>query len=370
MITYVIPTRNRPEGLHETLSAIERLGSHAACGGAEIIVVDNASDVAIKLPKALSSGVPIDLLRRSYNEGASARNFAAMHADPSSDWIVMLDDDSNPLDLSFAPLLHRQPADVGAVSADIFLGADERTIAGREQGGLPEVFIGCGVAVRRSLYVGLGGYERAFNYYAEEYDLAAKMMLAGYRIVFEPRFRVLHRKVTAGRDMNTILGRLVRNNGWVIQRYAPENERREQLRAMRTRYRAIATKENALPGFASGLRELSGTIQAQRRTPMPRDLWRRFTGAAAARDGLAWNLSLRGVRTAAIVSPGKNVEVIRSILAELGIVEVGEKQAEALVIGTLSPGPMLDAMAARASDPRVVMPWRMNEIGAQSRRAA
>lgn len=359
MITYVIPTRNRPGVLRETLDAIERLGDHSACGGAEIIVVDNASDAATKLPKTLRSGVPIDVLRRTTNEGAAARNFAAMHADPASDWIVMLDDDSSPLDLSFATTLARQAADVGAVSADIFLGANETSITGREQGGLPEVFIGCGVAVRRSLFVALGGYDRAFNYYAEEYDLAARMMLAGFRIVFDRRFRVLHRKVTTGRDMNTILGRLVRNNGWVIQRYAPEAERREQLRAMRKRYRAIAAKENAMAGFAAGLRELQQTIRVRRRTPMTRDLWRRFTGATAARDGLAWNLSLRGVRTAAIVNEGKNADVIRAVLKELGIAEMGERQAEAIVIGTLSPGPMLDGMEAWARDPRVVMPWRV-----------
>ncbi len=358
MITYIIPTRDRPEVLRQTLRAIENLGEHAACGGAEVIVADNASAMPLKLPAVLRSGVRVDLVRRLTNEGAAARNVAALHADPASDWLVMLDDDSQPVDLGFAEVLKRQPRDVGAVSADIFLGQNPGAITGREQGGLPEVFIGCGVAVRRGLFVALRGYDHAFNYYAEEYDLAARMMLAGYRVAFEPAFRVLHRKVTAGRDMNTILGRLVRNNGWVIERYAPEDVRREQLRAMRRRYRVIAAKEDAMSGFAAGLRELARTLGHQEQTPMTRDLWRRFTGAAAAREGLAWSLSLRGVRTAAVVHPGKNVEVVRSVLAELGIIEVGEQQAEALVIGTLSPGPMLDAMEKRAQDPRVVMPWR------------
>jgi GT2 family glycosyltransferase len=357
MITYVIPTRNRPEVLRETLRGIEALGDHARAGGAEIIVVDNASEPAAKVSKALASGVAIDLVRRTHNEGAAARNVAALHADPASDWLVMLDDDSHPLDLNFVESLHRQPRDVGAVSADIFLGSSSQLITGREQGGLPEVFIGCGVAIRRSLFVALSGYDHRFNYYAEEYDLAARMLLAGYRVVFDQSFRVLHRKVTPGRDMNTILGRLVRNNGWVMQRYAPEAVRREQLRMMRRRYRRIAEKENAVAGFAAGLRELRSTLAEQERTPMSADLWRRFTGLAAAREALAWNLSLRGVRTAALIAEGKNAAEIRAVMRELGIVEVSANHAEALVIGTLSPGPMLDASSRFAHDSRVVVPW-------------
>ncbi|MGH7242247.1 MAG: glycosyltransferase family 2 protein [Phycisphaerales bacterium] len=367
MISYIIPTRNRPEVLRETLCGIEALGGHA--GGAEIIVVDNASEPSARVPQALANGVTIDLVRRTQNEGAAARNVAVLHADPASDWVVMLDDDSHPLDLGFVESLRRQPRDVGAVSADIFLGSSREAITGREQGGLPEVFIGCGVAIRRSLFVALRGYDHRFNYYAEEYDLAARILLAGYRVVFDPAFRVLHRKVTAGRDMNTILGRLVRNNGWVMQRYAPEPVRREQIRVTRQRYRSIAEKENAVEGFALGLRELARTIGEQPRTPMSEEIWRRFTGQAAAREGLSWNLSLRGVRTAALIAEGKNAGEIRAALRELGIVEVLADHAEALVVGTLSPGPMLDAKQRLGHDPRVVVPWRVSEF-VSARKAA
>ncbi|MBX3379840.1 MAG: glycosyltransferase [Phycisphaeraceae bacterium] len=370
MITYVVPTRNRPDVLRETLRGIEALGDHARSGGAEVIVVDNASEPAANVPRALANGVTIDLVRRTQNEGASARNFAALHADPASDWIVMLDDDSYPLDLNFVESLQGQPRDVGAVSADIFLGASPEAITGREQGGLPEVFIGCGVAIRRSLFVALGGYDHRFNYYAEEYDLAARILLAGYRVVFDQSFRVLHRKVTTGRDMNTILSRLVRNNGWVMQRYAPEPVRREQIRSMRQRYRQIAEMENALSGFSIGLRELARTIGRQPRTPMSMELWKRFTGRAAVREGLAWNLALRGVRSAALVEEGKNAPEIRAAMCELGIAEVPPDRAEALVVGTLSPGPMLDAQERLAHDPRVVTPWRVGNQASALPRAA
>src|SRR6185295_878373 len=44
MLSYIIPTRNRPLRLKQTLTALESLGSHEHLGGAEVIVIDNASD--------------------------------------------------------------------------------------------------------------------------------------------------------------------------------------------------------------------------------------------------------------------------------------------------------------------------------------
>src|SRR5437868_5875051 len=167
MISYVLPTRNRPERLKQTLRAIATLGDHACCGGAEVVVVDNASTERLILPARLESGVAVKSLLRKTNEGAAARNAGVAASDPSSEWIVMLDDDSYPDDTEFMARLAAQPADVGAVSADIWLSAKRDKQAVRESGGLPEVFIGCGVAIRRKLFVELGGYDASFNYYVE-----------------------------------------------------------------------------------------------------------------------------------------------------------------------------------------------------------
>jgi hypothetical protein len=288
----------------------------------------------------------------------------------------MLDDDSYPCDTGFIRRLMKAPAEVAAVSADIYLPGHAR----RESGGLPEVFIGCGVAIRREVFLRLSGYDPSFNYYAEEYDLAARMILAGYRVAFDPWFRVEHHKVASGRDMNTILSRLVRNNGWVMQRYAPEELRREQVRDQRRRYRAIAAKEFATRGFAEGLLELRRTNREQKRTPMPRHLFDRFTGLSYARDALAIAYRDKPFKTAAIVDEGKNGWVVRKALAELGVRVIDENpyyfkrpsqhsalstehSPDALVIGTMSPGPMLDAWERRTlatpagAKQRLIAPW-------------
>ncbi len=364
MITYVIPTRDRPERLALTLSMLGQLRGHGPRGEGEVpgevIVIDNASRFPPTPPERLANGLSVRLICRASNEGAASRNVGVRESNERSEWVVMLDDDSYPVDTGFIRRLQRAPADVAAVSADIYLPGLSR----RESGGLPEVFIGCGVAIRRSVFLALGGYDAGFGYYAEEYDLAARMILAGHRVAFDPWFRVEHHKVAAGRDVDTIMARLVRNNGWVMQRYAPEGLRRGQIREQRRRYRAISRHENAMSGFARGLVELRRTIRGQARTPMSADQFDRFTGLAYAREALGEAWRSARFRTAALVDEGKNGWVVRRALAELGVSIVEEsREPEAIVVGTMSPGPMLDSFERRTllnpsgSPRRVLAPW-------------
>lgn len=355
MITYIIPTRDRPERLLQTLEALALLGDHANFGGAQVIVVDNASRRTPTVPRALNPGVSVRLIALGQNMGAASRTIAAMASDPICEWLVMLDDDSAPRDGAFIPLLYKQPSDVAAVSADVFLPR----LGSREAGGLPEVFIGCGVAIRRHIYLELGGYDPTFNYYAEEYDLSARILLAGLRTVFEPAFRVDHYKDTLNRDMDLIVSRLVRNNGWVMQRYAPEDRRRAELREIRRRYRRVGQNENATSGFTRGLLELRRTIRAQRRTPMPAPLFDRFTGLYHAREAIGEAHRQRPFKSAALIEEGKNAWAVKEALSELGVRLTPADTADALVIGTMSPGPMLDAYKrlVAISSTRLIAPW-------------
>ncbi len=296
------------------------------------------------------------VVRRSRNEGAAARNIGAARA--RGRWLMMLDDDSAPTDTGFVEALEAASPGVAAVCAEIRLPGGRR-----EAGGLPEVFVGCGVAIRRGPFLRLGGYDAAFDYYAEEYDLAARLLLAGWRIDHDHRFRVEHRKVTAGRDLGAILHRLVRNNGWVEQRYAPERVRERAVDHVIARYGAIAEKEGARAGYEAGLAELRATVRRQPRREMSQRLYERFTGQAAARRHLAGALERLGAARVAVVEPGKHAWVVGRVLAELGAVEAPVGEADALIVGTLSPGPMLDAaerLAAGGSTRLPILtPWRI-----------
>ena len=343
VISYILPTHNRPDRLAKTLTCIGRLcaDDHVALDDAELVVVDNASDSPPSIPDDLDNGLPVRALRLPSNRGAAARNVAAEQA--RGDWLIMLDDDSYPLDTNFIQVLNEAPSDVAAIGADIVLPNGRR-----EAGGLPEVFVGCGAAIRRQAFLDAGGYDSTFAYYAEEYDLSAKLLLAGHRVVHDNRFRVKHEKVSAGRDMNVILKHLVRNNAWIMQRYAPPEYRIALLHETIVRYGRIAEIESAQTGYLEGLAELFSTLQDQPQTPMPQPLFDRFTGLAHARQTFRESPLVTKHTQVTIVDEGKNAWAVRQALREVGAIIVDEdSDAQLFVIGTLSPGPMLDAYERR-----------------------
>ncbi|MBX9736385.1 MAG: hypothetical protein K2X32_05615, partial [Phycisphaerales bacterium] len=232
------------------------------------------------------------------------------------------------------------------------------------------VIVGCGALIRRDVFLSVGGYDASFDYYAEEYDLCAKLLLAGWCVGFDRRFRVLHEKSASNRDMGRILRRLIRNNAIVAMRYAPASELRSELSALVSRYFRIARKEHALRGYALGVAETLARVPDLSRREMPQELWDRFTGLAAARARID-----RAIHDAsgpdafgpvAIVSPGKNAGVITSALLERGIQIIDNTAtARTLFIGTFSPGPMLDAIdAAQRNFPghRVLSPWDVGPV--------
>ncbi len=373
-ISYLLPTRNRPGALCQTLAALGALPyeRHEAAGGAEVIVVDNASRPPVKLPDKLDNDLPLRCVRLDSNRGAAARNRGA--AEARGEWLVMLDDDSYPLDTGHLAVLEEAPADVAAIGAEILLAEGTH-----EVGGLPEVIVGCGAAIRRDAFLEVGGYDAGFHYYAEEYDLCAKLLLAGARVRHDLRFRVRHGKVPQRRDMNVILRNLVRNNGWIIQRYAPRHRREQALCEVIARYGDIAMKENAAWGYAQGMTELRRTQDEQPSRPMSEALFDRFTGLAHVRAELAGHPDLVGRVRVALVDEGKHAGIARQALREVGAkFAADEAAADVLVIGTLSPGPMLDALEMRRAEVRpVLLPWQpstareaaLSAIGPQLRKA-
>ena len=368
MLSYIIPTRDRAEDLARTLSAIGMIDHTQAFdyfGGVEVIVVDNASRHVPIVPTKLRGGIPVRALFRASNEGAAARNVAASSASGRSGnprhWLVMLDDDSAPLDGGHFEAIASAPEDVAAIGAEVFIPSKGTGVA-RESGGLPEVFIGCGAAIRRSVFLEMGGYDASFGYYAEEYDLCARLLLGGWRVTWDRRFRVMHQKVERGRDMNTIVRHLVRNNVCVAQRYAPEAVAFDEIDATIERYLKIAQKEHAIAGFDAGLLDLQAMISSQPRREMPMGLWERFTGLSAASVHLERE-ARQGVDRVAFHEPpsAKGAGLVRRAAQHAGIEIVEPGRGErAVLIGTLSPGPMLDAAArVEADGARAVQAWSL-----------
>ena len=352
MFSYIIATRNRTDELLITLRQIGRLHSAADAPLAQVVIADNASNDPVTHATAeqtlaeAGDRVCVRVIHLDENYGASARNIAAEAADTRCRWLIMLDDDSAPTSLGFLTAMSTAADDVAAVAAEIFLPS-LKGAARRENGGLPEVFIGCGVALRRDVFTRLGGYDEDFGYYVEEYDLAAKIIAAGYRTVLDRRFSVLHRKVAGNRDMNMILERLVRNNILVAVRHAPAAELIRAIGDPITRYARIAVKEQAFGGYVRGLWLALRALANQKRSPLNHSGWERLTGLAAARVVVSRLIS-EGHRTVKLIAEGKNGWAVRAAMREQGVSEARPEAGLhiACLVATLSPGPMWDAAEA------------------------
>jgi GT2 family glycosyltransferase len=59
---------------------------------------------------------------------------------------------------------------------------------------------GAAMLVRRSAFEHVGGFDESFFLYAEESDLATRLRRQGWRILFEPSARVVHRGGASGGD--------------------------------------------------------------------------------------------------------------------------------------------------------------------------
>ncbi|MDF1808584.1 MAG: glycosyltransferase [Phycisphaerales bacterium] len=343
-ISFVIPTRDRTPELEYSLHELGQIPAKNLGDHPELILIDNASKTPICCPDALPNGIRVVCIRLESNMGAGARNIGVEHA--QGDWVIMLDDDSHlrkDSDLSCLDLLDKG---VAALGGEIWL--PDRS---HEAGGLTEVVVGCGCAIRRNAYLAVGGYDNSFGYYAEEYDLCAKLIAAGYEVRHSKQLQFEHRKSSFGRDMNEILFRLVRNNGWVIQRYSPEHCREQSLESMKRRYKKVAAIENAVEGYERGLSELDETILDERKSTLSEKQWARFTGSQVVEQGLDELKRKSDFHSIQIVGKpnGKGLETILQIVDKLGFNLISSdvrfvKQTTIQVVGTLSPGPIADTL--------------------------
>lgn len=346
-ISYVTCTRNRATELADTIRTLDDL-HRGRPEPVEFVIADNGSDVPVResLPE---TDVPVRVVRLPENIGAAARNHAAERA--QHDWLVMLDDDSAPKDLGHLDVLARTHEDTAVVTADITLPDGSR-----ERGGLPEVLVGCGAAVRKRAYLDAGGYDPSFFFAAEEPDLCARIIANGWRVEPSPHFRVLHHKTSTNRDLNRMIRLLTRNQGVIVERTTPAYDRSFLRRDHIRRCAWIASNENATEGFRQGLAELRSIRHTLKREPLTRAHYERYVGLHHAREAIHQTR----FDTACVVHEGKHAWAIRRALAEAGVGLADAREADRLVIGTLSPGPMLDALAelrASGEGDRALAPW-------------
>jgi GT2 family glycosyltransferase len=199
LISIVISTKNRCRDLLHTLHECHKLNLK----NSEILLIDDGS--ADETSKMVALEYPeVRILRFDNSEGLIKRrndgaNFAA------GQFIVSLDDDSWFLDsdaLETTVKLFESYPQVGALAYWAFDPVAKDSLPEpRAEEELVREFIGCGHALRRSVFLQLGGYRPFFHYGGEESEYCLRLMDAGYYILHTRRIRVFHNQSAVERNI-------------------------------------------------------------------------------------------------------------------------------------------------------------------------
>jgi GT2 family glycosyltransferase len=200
---------------------------------AEILVVDNASEDDT-LARLASEGPAVKVLPQSHNLGvAAARTLGIEAAD--HELVVCIDDDARleTLDGLDRVSEHFRASQQLALVAFRIVNASRGVTLGHEfprRRLSPEAvareqdvayFVGCGFALRRSVFLELGGFCSLIQYGLEELDLSYRLLEAGHRLLYDPTLVVSHRADPEARRGDAWHYNLMRSRVLVVLRNLP-----------------------------------------------------------------------------------------------------------------------------------------------------
>jgi len=267
-VAVVIITRDRTDELLHTLARLSELGERP-----HVVVVDQGprNRAAAVVRRRFPS---VQVLALADDHGAAGRNVGVQAV--AAPYVAFADDDSwwAPGALARAARLLDAHPRVGLVAGRVLIGDDERLepacaamSASPLGSGLPGRrvlgFVACGAIVRRTAFLGAGGFQRRLGIGGEEQLLAVDLAARGWELVYRD-------DVVAHHHPSPIRNRLrrdqvqVRNDLWFAWL---RRRRRSALRISGAAVRAAATEPAARIGL---LHALSGVRWAlANRRPVP-----------------------------------------------------------------------------------------------------
>jgi GT2 family glycosyltransferase len=266
-VTVVIATRNRRDSLLRTLRRLRELPERP-----EIVVVDNrSSDGSADAVRGAHPGVHV--IEMSHNLGAAARTIGALAA--GTPYIAFCDDDSwwAPGALDRAAELLCADDRLGLVAARIVVepgGRADPTCQRMQHSELPDDpilpgrqvlgFLACGAVVRRSAFLGAGGFDQRLQLGGEEALVSIDLAAGGWRLLYSPEVVAHHHPHSGNRDRRS--RRSLRNALWTAWL------RRPLPRALALSARLIADAGPEGPvGLADALRGLPWIVRERRVVP-------------------------------------------------------------------------------------------------------
>jgi GT2 family glycosyltransferase len=316
IVSFILAAHNRREVVLRTLAQVK------ACGlerdRFETFLIDNASSDGTA--DAVAAAHPdVCLIRQRGNRGPCARNLALPLA--RGQFIVFLDDDSYPMPGSVQRMIEHFDAEarLGAASFTVTLPDGSR-----ECSAYPNVFIGCGVGLRRTALVQVGGLPEDFFMAAEEYDLSLRLLAAGWDVLTLDDLHVSHLKTPGARSATRLTRLDTRNNLILIARYFPERWVWPYARDWMRRYGMMAAVKGQRIHHWRGMAEgVARIVQGVGRRPLDEATFQKFSRIDQTRQRMRTAAKRHGLRSVLMVDLGKNMLAYRLAARELGLRIVG-----------------------------------------------
>jgi GT2 family glycosyltransferase len=210
-VSVVIPTYGRPEVLADTIRYLLAQDYPRY----EIIVVDQTEETTAARRAPVFDDARVSYAAIRERGPQAAKNFGIGRA--RGDIILTVDDDIIPEpDLIAQHVKNYDDPKIGAVGGRVFSPGEGETdhrkigvikpngivlgnYTSRRKKPISTVF-GCNFSFRKAAFETVGQYDTRYigNFVREETDLCARIIKAGYTIIFEPDARVIHLRAPSG----------------------------------------------------------------------------------------------------------------------------------------------------------------------------
>lgn len=214
-VAVTITTHNRRKELERTLAQIARLGPPP---DTITVCADGCKDDTAAFLREQYPGIQV-IFHDIALGSIPSRNELAESID--CDVFVSLDDDSYPLDPSFVQKVRELFERNARLAVAAFPQRSDEFPESLTSSGFGDAYFAgsyanSGAAIRRRVFMDLGGYPDFFFHAYEEPDFALRCIASGWQVRFEPSLIVRHHFTTAQRSELRTHHRHARNECWSI----------------------------------------------------------------------------------------------------------------------------------------------------------
>lgn len=193
-VSVLVPTCNRPDGLRMCLAAVAQSLSLVTDAKCEVIIGNDGDPQEVQQLTEQPSGVDIFQIQGPRRGPAANRNTLAKHA--SGVLLVFIDDDCVPKPDLISQYLSRSRAEPYVQVFEGKIIADRPARFAYEESPVNEVggyLWSANMAVRRTAFMDLGGFDEDFPYAAmEDVDFRARAARAAFKMRWCPEAVVCH----------------------------------------------------------------------------------------------------------------------------------------------------------------------------------